>query len=340
MYFKCIIQGRLEFGTRNSYDKVIKMYDYRTENYYRDIIIFKAEDIFLEDELALSIPRHVSNVTEKSFRNTSSLIEYCAQFAVSGSVHAWQIDEGNIMHYIVIEPGGDKAAVQSFIKGRDLVKEKGMESEALLALSKAIEKYNRHAQAYERRAKVNFILKKYHDAKRDYGKSILIDPTIPTAYYGRGKILMLEENWTDAIQDFEMTTKYAIALQPVYWKARRLKAQCHIKLKEWNKAEFDLRFYTKRSFEKEDPNFVWRRWAFYHYGLVLMELGKYSDAIAAFDQSLVQVSTFGQIEDAQLYKWRGLAKHKAGKTGFAKDLKEASKLGDKQATTLLKELSS
>ncbi len=339
MYFKCIIQGRLEFNSRNSYDKVVKMYEYRIENYYRDIVIFSAEEVFIEEELALFIPRHVSNVSEKSFRNTASLLEYCAQFAVAGSIKAWQLDEGTVMHFAVIEPGGDKAAVQSFIKGRDLVRESGMETEALEALTKAIEKYDRHAQAYERRAKVNFILKRYHDAKRDYSKCINLDPTIPSAYYGRGKVFMLEENWEEAIEDFETATRYAIALQSVYWKARRLKAQCHIKLKQWEKAEFDLKFLSKRSFEIDDPNFVWRRWAYYQYGFVLFELGKYLDSIAAFDKALKEVSKFGQIPDSQIYKLRGLAKHKAGKPGHSKDLKEATKLGDKHAAALLKGLS-
>ncbi|MGB5362085.1 MAG: hypothetical protein WBN17_02145, partial [Aureibaculum sp.] len=261
MFFKAIIQGRLEFGTERSYDKVLKMYESRTESYYKNTLIFKAEEIFIPEEKALVIPRYVAQVTEKSFRNTASLLEYCSQFAVAGSIRSWQIDEGKIMHYAIAEPDSDKVAVQSFIKGRKLVKETGKESEALIALTKAIEKYDRHAQAYERRAKVNFILKRYHDAKRDYTKCINIDPTIPTAFYGRAKVLIIEEKWEEAIDDLENATKNAIALQTVFWKAKRMKAKCHIKLKQWEKAAFDLKFFCKRKFKDDDPNYVWKRWA-------------------------------------------------------------------------------
>ena len=93
----------------------------------------------------------------------------------------------------------------------------------MAALSKAIEKYDRHAQAYERRAKVCFRMKNYHDAARDYTKAINIDPTIPTAYFGRARVHMLNKDWELAIEDFNNTLKKSIALQPIYWKSRKLK---------------------------------------------------------------------------------------------------------------------
>ncbi|MBL0098847.1 MAG: hypothetical protein IPP49_01360 [Saprospiraceae bacterium] len=235
MYLKTIIQGRLEFGTQKSYDKVTKMFLQRLETYYKTDVFFKFEDIFKDEELSLEIPRYVGQVTDKAFRTTTNLLGYCAQFAVAGSIRAWLINEGEIVHFETLEPESDKGAVQSFVKGRRLVKVKGKESEALAALSQAIEKYDRHAQAYERRAKVNFLMKNYHDALRDYNKCINIDPTIPTAYYGKAKIHMLKGEWEDAIQNLDEAIKKSIALQTLYWKSRKLKAECHIKLKEWQK---------------------------------------------------------------------------------------------------------
>ena len=337
MFFKAIIQGRLEFGSEKSYDKVLKMYEYRTETYYKNTLVFKAEEIFIPEERALSVPRTVLQVTKKNFRNTASLLEYCAQFAVAGSIRAWQLDEGKILHYAIIEPEGDKAAVQSYLKGRNLVKQEGKEAEAIEALTKAIEKYDRHAQAYERRAKVNFFLKKYHDAKRDYTKCINLDPTIPTAYYGRAKVHILEENWVEAIADLEKATKNAIALQTVYWKARRMKAECHIKLNEYDKAAFDLKFFTKRTFASDNPNFRWRRWAFHTYGKLLMELEEYTEALEAFKAAAEIESAYGNVEEAEILRYMGMAKKKAGKKGYIKDIKEAAKMGDKMAKTLLKE---
>jgi tetratricopeptide (TPR) repeat protein len=337
MFYKAIIQGRLEFGNDKSYQKVVKMYDYRTENYYKGVLVFTAEEVFNNEDLSLEIPRHVSQITEKNFKNTCSLLEYCAQFALAGSIRAWQIDEGKIMHYAIIEPDSDKVAVRSFLKGRKLVKQIGKEDEAIKALTKAIEKYDRHAQAYERRAKVNFLLKKYHDAKRDYTKCINIDSTIPTAYYGRAKVHILEKNYQEAIDDLEESTRYSIALQAVYWKAKRIKAECHIKLKQWEKAAFDLKFFSKRIFKTDDPNYPWGRWGYYYYGYVLLELKEYKEALAAFNIALETDMGAGKIENRDILRLRGVAKKYAGKTGYLKDIREAAKLGDLQAKSLLKE---
>ena len=338
MFYKTIIQGRLEFATQKSYDKVLKMFEYRAENYHRNEMIFSSEEIFIADKLLLDIPRFVGTSSEKHFKNTASLISYCAQFAISGSVRAWLIDEGNVMYYEMMEPNSDKAAVQSFIKGRDLVKQIGKEQEAIKQLDKAIEKYDRHAMAYERRAKVNFYLKDYHNALRDYNKCIDIDATIPTAYYGKAKIYTIQEDWENAIKNYDITLKNTVALQPIYWKARRQKAYCHIQLKQWEKAAFDLKLFTKRPFDTDNPNYPWLKQAYYQYGMVLVELENYDEALASLDAA-VNLPAHSSVSDAELLRYRGIAKQKIGKNGFIKDLKDASDLGDKIATTLLKELS-
>jgi Tfp pilus assembly protein PilF len=338
VFYRAIIQGRLEFGTQKSYDSVTKMFMQRLETYYKNDVFLKFEDIFNEEDLSLEIPRYVGQVTDKSFRGTTSLLSYCSQFAIAGSIRGWLINEGEIMHYKVMEPTGDKGAVQSFVKGRNLVKVKGKENEAITALTKAIEKYDRHAQAYERRAKVNFIMKNYHDALRDYNKCISIDATIPTAYYGKAKLNMLKEEWEEAINNLEETIKKSIAHQPVYWKARKLKAECHIQLKQWDKAAFDLNLFTNRSFKNDDPNKFWRRWAFYQYGVVLMMQESYADAIKAFDKALSLPEVADDIKEADILTLRGEAKQKAGKTGYAKDLKDAASKGSKKATNLLKRM--
>ena len=224
IYFKTIIQGRLEFGSEKTYQKVITQFRQRSENYYKSDIIFEEEDIFDEEKLTLEIPRFVGQFTEKKFKNTVALLDYCSQFAVMGSIRAWMSEGGKVMHYKLMEPDSDKAAVRFYNKGKKLVKEAGREEEAIAALTKAIKKYDKHAMAYERRGKVTFIMQNYHDAKRDYTKCINMDPSIPTAYYGRAKVHMINEDWDLAIADLEATIAKSIALQPVYWKARLLKA--------------------------------------------------------------------------------------------------------------------
>lgn len=338
MFYKTIIQGRFDFGTLKSYEKVYKMFQYRIDTYYRTDIIFKLEDIFKPESLSMELERFVGTVTEKSYKNTADLLTYCAQFAINGTVRAWLLDNGEILQYHFIEPESDKAAVQSFIKGRSLIRVEGMQNEAIAELSKAIEKYDRHAQAYERRAKISFLLKNFHDAMRDYNKSLNIDPTIPTAYYGRARIHMLNENWQDAVNDFNLAIKRSVALEPVHWKSRRLKGECHLYLNQYPEAEFELKLFTQRNFKVDDPINGWKRRGYYHYGLVLMELKKYLEAMVAFDTAYGRPDLNDGVEISELLKLRGLAKKRAGKTGFLIDIKEAIRMGNASASKLLKEL--
>lgn len=336
IYFKTIVQGRLEFGSARSYDKLLKMYDSRVENYHKNDVIFTSEEIFDEEKLTIEIPRYVGQVTEKRFKNTIALLTYSAQFAVAGSIRAWMSDEGKVMHYALMEPDSDKAAVRSFLKGRNLVKAEGREDEAIAALSKAIEKYDRHAQAYERRAKVVFRMQNYHDAKRDYTKCINIDPTIPTAYYGRAKVEMLDENWAAAIEDFNQALKKSIALQPVYWKARRHKATCHLKLKEIDLAAFDLKLYSNRKFASDDINSVYKAWSYYNYARTFQEKEEYVDAIKQLDLALeAHTESQRDVTKGEIYRTRSICRKAAGKSGHVKDLKAAVEEGDEIAKKML-----
>jgi tetratricopeptide (TPR) repeat protein len=302
IYFKTIVQGRLEFGTAKSFEKVHKMFVQRAEQYHKNQVIFTAEELFDEAKLTMEIPRYVGQISEKVYKNTISLLSYCSQFAVTGSIRAWMSESGKIMHYNLMEPTSDKAAVQSFLKGRRLVKEKGKEEEAISFLNKAIEKYDRHAQAYERRAKVCFRMKNYHDAARDYTKAL----------------------------------KKSIALQPIYWKARKLKAECHLKLKQYDLAEFDLKLYSNRKFGKDDINNKYIRWSLFHYGSILIKKGEYNEALVQLNKALeVPQQPKSDINEGEILRMRGLAKKEAGKNGYIKDIKDAAKMGDKKAKTLL-----
>ncbi|MFM2394066.1 MAG: hypothetical protein RLZZ546_2048, partial [Bacteroidota bacterium] len=332
-------QGRLDFGTLNSYEKIAKMYQYRIDTYYKNEIIFKLEDIFLENQLSLEIPRFVNQVTEKAFKNTADLLVYCAQFAVSGTIRAWLLDNGEILHFENIEPTSDKAAVQSFIKGRSMIREDGKQDQAIEELSKAIEKYDRHAQAYERRAKICFLLKNYSDALRDYNKCLGIDPTIASAYYGRARVYMIQDKIHEAISDFDSAIKKSVALETTHWKARRLKAAAHLDLKEYGKAIFELKLFVNRKFKKSDPNLGWRRWALYHYGISCFETENFMDALGAFNEAVELPEVNDGIDISELFRYRGMAKNSAGKSGGIKDLKESVKMGNKKSNLALKQMS-
>jgi len=337
MTYKTIFKGRLEFGSPKSYEKVLKMYQHRVENYYKSDILLVEEDIFDEATSALSVPRFITQGTEKSWKNTFSLLEYIAQFAVAGNFVAWMTNEGKIMHHGVVEPQSDKVAVQANLKGRDLMEEHGKESEAKAALSKAIEKYERHALAYERRGQVNLILKNYEDAMYDFTKSIDFAFGHPEPYLGRARVYIHKDDFKGAIADLEQAIKNSIPLQPIYWVARRLKADCHLKIEDYNGALPDLKFYSSRKFKAEDPNFLMKRGVSFKYGKVLLETGNFQEALTVFDSVLEMKEGNDKISESDKILYRGIARKKAGKTGFLKDWQQASKLGSTEADQLIKE---
>lgn len=336
MLQKTIIQGRIEFGTEKAFNMARKMYEQRAESYYKNDVLFDLEEIFFEEDFALNIPRYVKQVYAKSLKNTSVLLEYVTQFGVSGEMNIWALEEGKILMFKHLEPSSDKMAVQHFIKGKKLIEQEGKENEAIAALNKAIEKYDRHAQAYERRAKVNYLLKKDHDALRDYNKSIGLDPNNPYAYLGKAEVFIRKNELENAIESLDLAIKKSVALQAVHWIGRRLKGKIHLKLEQYDKAIFELKLFTNRKFPKDNSNFLWKRDAFFDYGLALMGKEEFAAAVKAFEKSLDLDDGHDKISNAQKLRLRGVAKQKAGQNGFKKDIKEAANMGDEEAEKLLK----
>ncbi len=336
MTYKTIFTGRLEFGNARSYDKVLKMYQHRVENYYKSDVLLNEEDIFDQEASCLNVPRYITQGSEKSWKNTYSLLEYIAQFAVSGNLVAWMTEEGKILHHGIVEPQSDKVAVQQFLKGKKLLKEKGKESEAMEALNRAIEKYERHAQAYERRGQVNFLLKNYEDAIYDYSKSIDISAGNPEPYFGRATVHVLNGDLDAAIDDFAQAVKKSIPLQSIYWKSRRFKGECLMKKEDYAGALQDFKFFTRRNFKADDPNLLWKRQCFYNYGICLMKTEAYVEAVEAFQESINLTQGNDNIPEGDKWMHLGTCKEKAGKTGFLKAWKKAVELGSAGAKAILK----
>ena len=282
MDLKSIIQGRLDFGSEKSYVQMEKMYQHRIDNFYKHDTLLK-ENYLDEETNSINIPRHISIGTEKTWINTVKLLEYLAQFALSGSISAWLVREGKILKYAVVEPKGDKAIVQNFIKGQKLSAESGKEKEAIKALTKVIDQYSSHAQAYERRGYLNYSLGKYTDALYDFNKCISYDDSIPSAYYCRALISMHKEDYKSAIEDLILTTQKAIALQPIYWKARLLKGQCHLMQQNYTDAVKEFKLFTSRDFPKGDPNLAKRKEAFFKLAQAQVALKEFSKAMDALE---------------------------------------------------------
>lgn len=292
MSHKTIISGQLEFGSDKSYEKVVRMCEQRVENFYRTAeLLIKIEEIFDEETQTLNIPRLVAHATDKGWENTVKLLEYVTQFAIAGDVQIWMVDTGKVLKHKVIEPKSEKAAIQEYLRGRELVAEEGMEKEAKEALSSAIDKYQRNARAYERRGYVNFLLQNYEDAIYDYTKSININPKNPEPYLGRGIIKMKQDDLEGAVADMEMAIKNSIPLQPIHWKARRIKGECLLRLEDFANSAKELKFCTSRKYSSEDSNYKWRQLAWYNYGKALAGAGQHVEAAKAFEQAI-------QIDDA------------------------------------------
>lgn len=335
MFYKSIFSGRLEFGTLRSYQQVIKMFEHRKENYYKSDIMFELEDIFSEEEAALDIPRHISQVQEKSWRNTVNLLKNIAQYAVAGDLSAWLTEDGNVLREAHIEPDSDKTAVKAFRKGRELINETGKEAEAKEALSRAIDKFERHSTAYERRGYVNYRLRNYEDAMYDYNKSIDIDPRNAEAFLGRAFVYIAQNNFQKAIVDFQEIFKVSIPLQPIYWKARRIKAECHFKLNETEAGIKELALFAKRSFTEDNPNFAWRRKVLFDLGNAYLTIKQYPAALKAFDESITADIGHSEIVDSELWLFRGMAAQKTGARNFVEDWKKAAAQGSVRAAELL-----
>ncbi|HHG86420.1 MAG TPA: tetratricopeptide repeat protein [Bacteroidetes bacterium] len=247
-------------------------------------------------------------------------------------------NEGKILRHGIIEPKSERTAVQAFLKGKELSKAKGKESEAMKALNRAIEKYERHAQAYERRGHVNFILKNYKDSIRDYTKSIELANNNPEPFYGRANVKLKLKDWEGAISDFASAIKTSIPLEPIYWQARRQKGMTHFDLGQFKEASVDFKFFCNRIFKPDNPNFNWRRKVWFLYGKTLLELEQYPQALEAFEMVLTFNEGNDKILETDKLYFKYLAMHKAGKRGYRKGLEEAAKLGSKEAAQLLKSL--
>lgn len=254
---KVVFRGRLEFGSQRAYDMVLKHWNSRVENYFKSDVLFTAEQVFTEEDYALTVPQQTLMSSQKRWRSTTALLYEVAQYALAGNVGAWWVQNGKVLDQHLIEPKTDKVAVTEYLRGCELVQQGGME-QASEALTNAIEKYERNALAYERRGYVNYKLKNYNDALYDFTKSIAIYAHNPEPFFGRGKVNMLKNEWDSAILDFQNTIDRSLAVQPIYWLARLRKADCLFHAKKYAAAITELKLFLQRSFSENDPNIRFR----------------------------------------------------------------------------------
>jgi tetratricopeptide (TPR) repeat protein len=142
----------------------------------------------------------------------------------------------------------------------------------------------------------------------DFSKSIDIYPHSPDAYMGRAIVYLHQKNYAAATADLDMAIKTSIPHQPIHWRARRMKGECHVELNEFAKAEFELKLVTNKTFKVEDSNAAWQSTAFYNYGRALYGIGKYKEAF----QAASKARTMMQEPSADLLQFVSEAAEKAG----------------------------
>lgn len=299
---RIIIAGQLEFGSDRVYDQVVKQYEHRMENYYKNDILLKSEDIFREEDRAMDVPRKVVEGSDRQWLNTLNLLERIATFSIAGDLNLWRLQGGTLVEHHTLEPRGDRTTTQLYLHGRQLLDQKDRTSEARDALTKAIENFDRHSIAYERRGYTNYLLANYKDALYDYSKSIDISPSRPEPYYGRGVVYLKKMSETEkAAADFEAVTRFAIPHQEIYWLARAMRGDALTSLGRHTDAQREYRFFLGRKQDLEKLRRLDRRIAI-NMAQSLIESGKRKDAKDYFDRALNAMADEKAPSEAEIKK--------------------------------------
>ncbi len=283
--FKIIIAGQLEFGNQRVFQQVHDQYVHRMENYYKDDILLKPENYFKEEDLAFVVPRTVLTGSERHWMNTRNLLQRVVDFSIAGSLNLWRLDAGRMIDHHLMEPKKERTTVQLFNKGRELVEQADQEEAARKLLTKVVGRFERHAQAYERRGFINLKLKNLDDALYDYNKSLKINPTLPEAHYGRGVVHRQKEDWKSASEDFEAVTRNSIPHQSIYWRAQVALGDMYLQLGQPNDALRVFNMFYKRKQRIASLDRYDRR-VNYEFAKLLAAAGRLDEAYGAFAKAL------------------------------------------------------
>jgi tetratricopeptide (TPR) repeat protein len=195
----------------------------------------------------------------------------------------------------------------------------GVEDQAREAFNAAINKYAKHGLAYERRGYVNYKLGNIEDALYDFNKSITLHPANPDPQVGAAVVKFTQEKFEEAIPYLDNAIKNSIPHQPVYWQARRLKAEAYNALGQHDLAVKELKLFTSRKFDKSNPNFDYVAKAYFDYGKALLNLGEYLEAIIMFDKAILFIKNNNQTPVPEILPLKTEAMEKAGKNPTLED---------------------
>ncbi|MBK7741282.1 MAG: tetratricopeptide repeat protein [Saprospiraceae bacterium] len=308
MFSKVIVQGRLDFGNANTYDKALKLYTQRKDVYYKNEVIFnKMEECFDEENLIFFVKRFNNLVSDKYWRNTVHLLKNLAEYSVTGRVEMWMMVDGKVIRHEQIRPSSDKSIVASFYKANEIVNENGDLSKAMKILDGIISKYEGHSMAHAlagriaaRQGNIAFAIKKFDLATE-------LDPCLTEAYLWKGKMLIREERYKEALPVLEKVTECSIAHQNIHWIGRRLKGKCYFHLGDYEKAIFEWKLFTKRPFEKGNSNHYWKRMVTFSLGKAYLHTNQHAEAILSFNNALELDPLFESVSEEEIMKYKAIA---------------------------------
>jgi tetratricopeptide (TPR) repeat protein len=285
MTVKITLKGNLEFGTSKTYETMLKTLLQKLEVYYKHDYLLKSEDYFQAETFNIVVPRLIVPIcAEKTWRNTVGFLRDAAQFAVAGKMSLWVCNDKNeVLQRHIIEPTNEKLVVKAYLVGANAVKARDYDL-AITAFDDTLDKFAGNSYAYDLRGYARFKLGMLGDAALDFTKSIELFPTAE-AFFGRGKVQMTMSNLEGAIGDLKSAIEQSVPLQPIFWQSRRVKGECHLRLKQYDKAIFELQFVSKRNFSTEDPNFKHRKRTWELYGEALLAAGQRANADKAFAEA-------------------------------------------------------
>ncbi len=285
--FKVTLKGQLDFMIPKTYDMVTAHFQKRLETYYKNDIALKGDDYFKPDTLNLVVPRmeHLCNI-EKTWKNTIGLLNEIRTYSVAGALYVWVQNEKNqLIAEECFLPVGDKVATTEYLKGI-VLSDKGKQQTAIDAFTKAIDKHNGYAQAYERRGVAYFRMGQLEDALLDFSKSNALMLNAE-AFIGLSEIKKANGDWAGAVEDLTLALKNCVPFQPIFWTTRRLKGEAHLALNQAKEAAFEFKFFTKRAFKDDDPNLPFKGRAWNMYVTALEKAGEKKEALEAAKQAKI-----------------------------------------------------
>ena len=283
----------------------------------------------------MDIPRKVVESTDRQWLNTLNLLERMATFSIAGDLNLWRLQNGQLVEHHKLEPRGDRTTTQLYLKGRELLDQEENIEAAREALTKAIENFDRHAIAYERRGFTNYLLGNFEDAFYDYNKSINISPSRPAPYYGRGVVQLKKNNDPEAAAaDFLEVTKKAIPHQEIYWLARAMRGDAMLELGNHKEAQREYRFFLRRKQDLKKLRRLDRRIAI-NLAESLIATDQTTEALPFFEKALDAVADKKALADSEIHYRYAKLLRQLNKEGWEDQAHQAIELGCEEASELL-----